>query len=142
MKSILCALDFSGASLGVMKKAIELAEGRKVGLIFLFSYRLVQPLGSTLADYRKTMEGKARQNFDALMGEIKIKVSVPYEFRSEIGFLSDRIDALITKQDVELIVIGQELLHTINKHTGFPLEQHIDPERIPMVCVPSEKVES
>lgn len=142
MKFILCALDLSDASLGVTKKAIELADGRKVRLTFLFSYRLVQPLGSTLAEYRNTIERKARQDFDAFMSKIKIKSSVSYEFRPEIGFLSDRIDAFIANHDVELLVIGQELVDTINKHKGFSLEQHIDPDRIPLVIVPPEWVKS
>jgi nucleotide-binding universal stress UspA family protein len=142
MKSILCALDFSETSYGVMKKALELAVLRKSALTFLFSYRLVEPLGSALADYRKSMETKARQDFDTLVKRLKINSSVRYEFRSEIGFLSDRIEAFIKKNDVALIVLGQDMVNSINEHKGTSLEVTIQAEKIPLVIVPNEKVTS
>ena len=142
MKSILCALDFSETSYAVMKKALELAAQRKSSLTFLFSYRLVEPLGLALADYRKSMEAKARQDFDAMVKRLKINSSVRYEFRSEIGFLSDRIEAFIKNNDVELVVLGQDMVRSINEHKGSSLELHIQSEKIPLVIVPVEKVAS
>lgn len=125
-----------------MKRALELATERKGALTFLFSYRIVQPTGSTLADYRKSMETKAKQDFDTLVQQLIVNSSVPYEFRSEIGFLSDRIDAFIKKNDVELIVLGEDMVNSINEHKGFSLEKHIQDEKIPLFIVPIEKVES
>jgi Universal stress protein family len=142
MKSILCALDFSETSYGVMKKALELAAQQRSALTFLFSYRLVQPMGSALADYRKSMETKAKQDFDALVKRMKINSSVRYEFRSEIGFLSDRIEAFIKKNEVELVVLGQDMVNSINEHKGTSLELNIQTEKIPLVIVPNEKVAS
>jgi hypothetical protein len=136
MKPVLCALDFSESSSWIIRSAIEVALRHRTSLIVLFSYRLVQPFEGTIADYRKNMENKARTNFEELMKNVSVHGKVKYEFRSEIGFLSDRIEAYLEKNDVGVIVIGQEMANAMNDHKGMSLKQFINNTKVPILIVP------
>jgi nucleotide-binding universal stress UspA family protein len=138
MKPVLCALDFSESSRWVMRSAIEVALRHRTSLIVLFSYRLVQPFEGTIADYRKNVESKARASFEELIKKVSSHENVKYEFRSEIGFLSDRIEAYVEKNDVGVIVIGHEMANAMNDHKGMSLQQFINTIKVPILIVPEE----
>jgi nucleotide-binding universal stress UspA family protein len=138
MKPVLCALDFSESSPWVMRSAIEVAVRHRTSLIVLFSYRLVHPFDGTIAEYRKSVESKARASFDELIKKVSVQGNVKFEFRSEIGFLSDRIEAYIEKNDVGVIVIGHEMANAMNEHKGMSLQQFIKNLKVPILIVPEE----
>jgi hypothetical protein len=136
MKPVLCALDFSESSSSVMKSALDMAVQYKTSLIILFSYRLVQPLGGGIAEYRKNMESLAKQNFESLLQKVEINNGIHYEFRSEIGFLSDRIEAYVAQNKVGLVVMSQEMANGINDHKGLSLDHFLNHIKIPVLIVP------
>jgi nucleotide-binding universal stress UspA family protein len=139
MKPVLCALDFSESSPSVIKSALEVAVRHKTSLIVLFSYRLMHPFENTIAEYRKEVESQAIKNFEELINSVPNE-NVKYEFRSEIGFLSDRIEAYVEKNDVGLIVIGQEMANTIQEHEGHSLEHFLNQINIPVLIVPDGEI--
>lgn len=121
-----------------MRCAIEVAMRHRTDLIVLFSYRLAQPFEGTIAGYRKNIESKARADFEELVEKVSLNGRVKYEFRSEIGFLSDRIEAYIEKNDVGVIVIGHEMANTMNDHRSMTLQQFIHNIKVPILIVPEE----
>ena len=140
MKAILCALDFSEASENIVKQAMDMAMQRGGGLIVLYAYRLIQPMEGSMVDYRNSMEERAGRNFEAIMNRIEMNGSVPYEFRTEIGFLSDRVEDFTKRNTVDLIVMGQNLARTINEHRGMTFEHFLDTVNLPVLVVPARKV--
>jgi nucleotide-binding universal stress UspA family protein len=136
MKAILCALDFSEASDQVIKVALEIAAQKQTHLVVLYAYRLIQPKDQDIAEYRKGIETRAQEDFLAIVKRLQINGAVPYEFRSEIGFLSDRIEVFLKKNKVDIIVMSQNLAHNINEHNGLTFEHFLDTTKIPVLVVP------
>lgn len=136
MKVILCAFDFSDASDSVIKMALEVAAQKKLSLVVLHAYRLLQPESSAITDYRNSMEERARTDFDGIVKKLEINADVPYEFHSEIGFLSDRIEAFLKKNPVDTIVVGQNLAYPTNEQKEVSFENFLDTLKIPVVVVP------
>lgn len=136
MKAILCALDFSEASDQVIKVALDIAAQKRTNLVVLYAYRLLQPKDQEIAEYRKEIEMRAQQDFAGIVKRLGINGDVPYEFRSEIGFLSDRIETYLKKNAVDIIVMSQSLAHNINEHKGLTFEHFLDTARTPVLVVP------
>jgi len=137
MKAILCALDFSEASENVIKMALEVAAQKKTNLVVLYAYRLLQTESREIADFRNSMEEQAKADFDVLVKKLKINGDVPYEFRAEIGFLTDRIGVFLKKNLVDTIVMGQNLAFPQNEKVGVSFENILDTLKIPVLVVPS-----
>lgn len=136
MKAILCALDFSEASENVIQEAFKLAAKKKTNLIVLFTYRLLQRKGESLAEYRKGVEAKAKTDFETLLANIKNRIEVPFEFITEIGFLSDRIEFYIRRNKVEAVILCEKLAESINEQQEQSLESLITSLKIPVVIIP------
>ena len=136
MKAILCALDFSEASENVIQEAFKLAAKNKTNLIVLFTYRLLQRKGESLAEYRKGVEAKAKTDFETLLANIKNRIEVPFEFITEIGFLSDRIKFYIRRNKVEAVILCEKLAESINEQQEQSLESFITSLKIPVVIIP------
>ena len=136
MKAILCALDFSEASDHVIKVALEVAAQKRSHLVILYAFRLIQTRTQNIAEFRNSMVEKARADFEAIVKRLKINGEVPYEFHSEIGFLSDRIEAYLKTNTVDMIVMSQNLAHSINEHKGLTFEHFLDSTKIPILIVP------
>lgn len=135
MKPILCALDFSESSTDAMKAALEMAARFETNVTVLFAYRLVQTNGA-IAEYRKNMEAVALRNFETLMGKLTLKDPVPYEFRSEIGFLTDRIEVYSAQNKIGLIVMSQDMISSIDEHKGISMKDFMRSLKIPLLIVP------
>lgn len=136
MNAILCALDFSDASDNVMEVALEMAAQKQTNLVVLFAYRLLQPESQEITEYRKNMEKQAQSDFATLTKKLKINGDVPFEFRAEIGFISDRIEVYMKRNPVGLVVLGQNLANSINEHKGLPLENFLQTMKVPVLIVP------
>jgi hypothetical protein len=137
MKPVLCALDFSESSLHVLKVAFELAARFETNVTILYTYRLVKPPGREIAEYRKSMEIKAREDFDELLRKLSDYEAVKYEFRPEIGFLSDRLEVYGEQNKIGVIVICQEMAATINEHKGQSLQDFVKAMKTPLLIVPN-----
>ena len=140
MKPILCALDFSESSLEVMKVAFEIGTRFDSPVTGLFSYRLIQLPDVAIAEYRKSTEARALQDFCALIRKLNINESVKYEFRSEIGFLSDRLEVYGQQNKIGLIVMSQEMAGSIHEHKNLSLQDFVKALKIPLFIVPKEVI--
>jgi nucleotide-binding universal stress UspA family protein len=144
MKAVLCALDFSEAPDNVVKVALDMAARKGESLVVLYAYRLLQPMNQDVGEYRKAMEKRAKSEFDGVVEKLKMKNDVPYEFRAEIGFLSERIADYMKKNSVDIIVMGQQLAHSINEHKGLTFDEFLGTANVPVLVVPTvhDRVES
>lgn len=137
MRLILCALDLSEASLPVLEVAMEMANRCESHLTVLFSYRLIQEdAKSEIIELRKSVESRAKHEFELLETKLNGRKTPSYDFRMEIGFLSDRIESFNKKNPVDLVVIGQRLASTMSEHKGSTFQQFISSVKIPVLLVP------
>ena len=136
MKPILCALDFSESSFNVLKMAFDLAARFETSVTILFAYRLVQSSEGAITEFRKGVETQARQDFEALVDKLHLTDSVKYEFRSEIGFLSDRIEVCVQQTKIKMVVISQVMASSINDHKGLLLPDFIKSIKVPLLIMP------
>ncbi|MCK6616371.1 MAG: universal stress protein [Cyclobacteriaceae bacterium] len=140
MNPVLCALDFSEASPAVLKAAVDLAAHFNTRLIVLYAYRIL-PENETITDYRRAIVNRAQEDFAHLEKKLGLNGSVPYEFRAEVGFLSDRIRSSVQANRVGFVVIGQRLASEINEQKGMTLEEFIDQAAVPVLIVPEMQVQ-
>jgi nucleotide-binding universal stress UspA family protein len=136
MKAVLCALDFKEASDNVIKAALELAEQKQETLVILYAYRLLMPKNQDIGDFRNAMELRARTEFDTIIRKLNVEKETHYEFRAEIGFFSDRIDAYLKSNPVDTIVMGQHLAQAIHENSGMTFEYFLESTKVPVLVVP------
>ena len=136
-KSILCAVDLTEDSSGVVEIAAEMASNLKEHLTILFSYRLNQIIddGDVFLSKRE-VEANAAREFKSFEEKFLMNGGLSYEFRSEIGFLSDRLESYIRKHDVDLLVIGQHLAENNADVKKTGIENFLDKLQIPVLVVP------
>jgi nucleotide-binding universal stress UspA family protein len=135
MDSVLCALDFTEASSSVLKTAVDLAKRLKTQLIVLYAYRIL-PGNEAISDYRKTIVRKAQENFALLEKKVGLNGSVPYEFRAEVGFLTDRIQRAVQAHPMSVVVLGNQLAMESNEQKGMTLEEFVGQVSVPVMIVP------
>jgi len=140
MRSILCAIDFSDSSANVLEVATGLASQYKVPLFILYTYRLIdQGIPTDMGNYKRKIEVHAKEKFLELEKKVFLaQPPVPYEFLTEIGFLSDRINFNINKNNIGMVVIGQEQANTLNEFKGQSLHNFIRHSHVPFVLVPQK----
>lgn len=137
MKPILCAIDFSDSSLDVLRMAIQQSALHKSGVLALYAYRLVMTEGKPIAEYRKDVEKCAGEKFATLTKQLSEKETSLVEFRMEIGFLTDRIEAHAEKNGIEMVVMSEAMANSFDEHQGVSLRDFIKSLQIPMMIVPS-----
>jgi nucleotide-binding universal stress UspA family protein len=136
-KSILCAVDLTDDSGGVVEVAAEMAANLNEHLTILFSYRLNQLIGDgDVFLSKKEVEEKAVREFKSFEKKFLKNGQLSYEFRSEIGFLSDRLESYIRKNEVDLLVIGQQLAQSNADVKKTGIENFLDKLQIPVLVVP------
>lgn len=126
-KGILCALDFTDDSKKILGWAVELAQKLGRPLTVLHTYRLRNGNGGALEMKRK-IEAEALSHFSILENDILKGTPISYDFKSEVGFVSDRVKDHTQKDEVELLVIGKngyasdsDSLQDLIKSTSAPL---------------------
>lgn len=108
--SILCVIDFSEASHEALKAAVGVAGSTGSRLSVLYPYRLNQPRNvPDLATWRKSIDADATSNFYRMTTNLFKETNVLWEFKPEVGFLNDRVEAFVQKNNVGLVVISTEL---------------------------------
>lgn len=130
-KGILCAIDFSDTSNEALRWAIDLARKLNEHLTVLYTYRLLARNGGAL-EMKKKMESEALKNFSALEKDLLMNKGVSYEFKSEVGFVADRVKHHTDKNEVDLLVIGKNS----NAGSSESLEDLMKKLDVPLVVVP------
>jgi hypothetical protein len=138
MKPILCAIDLSESSVDVLRLAIQQSTlHNNSRVLVLYAYRLVIPGGKPIAEYRKDVEKRACEKFESFAKQFSEKEASLLEFRMEIGFLADRIEAYAEKDGIELVVISEAMANSFDEHQRVSLRDFIESLHIPLMIVPS-----
>ena len=128
---ILCTTDFSDSSKEALKLSINLAKKLDSHLTILFTYRLFKQNMELIAMKRK-IEDEAAKNFNALEKELLAGKGISYDFKTEIGFVDDRIEDHAKKNKTSFLVMDRNT-NTKNKETFDELVAQL---RIPLILVP------
>jgi len=134
--SILCAIDFSEGSRNALKSAIYMAEQNKTPLTVLYPYRLNQVERQTdVSQLRKSMDLEASKSFTELTQNYLRTNNITCDFRAEVGFLQDRIQAFVQRNRTGLVVVSKQL--AIANKDG--LDEILDKLQIPLMIVPQNE---
>ncbi len=132
-KSIICVVDFSESSQNALQTAADLSAQNHTHLTVLYPYRLLQTSrGEDLMDLKKRKEAEAASKFAVLEKSVLKGKDVSFEFSSEIGFITDRIESRTRKLPIQFLVIGKSLLMA-NKESFEELLTHL---ASPLIIVP------
>lgn len=131
-RTILCTVDFSPSSKHALQCAITLARDLQAHLIVLYTYRLIREGKEEVIEAKKKIEAQAAHNFAAIENEMLKGSGITYEFKTEIGFVADRIDALIRKLPIGFIVIDKNM--TLENKETF--EELLENMLVPTLIVP------
>jgi nucleotide-binding universal stress UspA family protein len=138
-RTILCAIDFSESSLSALRWAFKLAQLTQAQVTILFCYRLIS-IGDELESsiMKRDMEEKALNQFHEIEKKLTDVMPVPYEFVTEIGFFSSRIEMFIRKDSVSVLVLGNSVTSNFNEYKNMSFDQFIMKTKVPVVIVPEK----
>ncbi len=108
-----------------------LAKQLKAHLTILYTFRLIKMPFDEAIGFKKKMEAEAIDNFKRFEKEILNGNGVSYEFKLEVGFVVHRIEDLIKKQTIDLLIIDKKIPG--NKEA---LDELISKVSVPLVLVP------
>jgi Universal stress protein family len=131
-KGILCMTDFSESSKGALTWSVSLAQVLGTNLTILFTYRLLNSNNGEVIELRKKIEENARVNFATVEKELLTGKGVKYDFKIEVGFVSNRVKDYANKNAASFIVIGNKM-NSGNKESFDELAANI---QVPLVIVP------
>ncbi len=131
--SVLSIIDFSPASMLALKWASQAAGSLKSHLTILYPYRLNQ-LGrmEDVSVVKKNMDREAVQSFKDLAEPIVKDDGVTYDFRAEVGFVSDRVSSYSSKNEIKMIVMSKKIASA----NPEGLNDLLDIIPVPLVIVP------
>ena len=131
-KNILCTTDFSEASIRALEWAINFSKEEGSDLTILFTYRLTKNAAEELVSWKKKVEEEANKKFIAFESQYLKDIGIKYEFRIEVGFVTDRIEDHAKNNPLGLLVIDKSMCMK-NKET---FEDLIESINVPVVIIP------
>jgi len=124
--TILCIVDFTDQAKHALQAAIDIATSSKSRLTILYPYRLNQPRHVTdLSQWRKSIDTDATNNFSRMSEGLLKDADIRWEFKPEVGFLDDRVEAFMQKNEVDLVVMSNTLAFN-NRETFFDMLDSIN----------------
>lgn len=130
-KGILCAIDFSKASVEALRWSVALARELKTDLTILYTYRLNRINGEAVA-LKKSIEEEAHRKFALVEKEILQGREVEYQFKTEVGFVADRVEMHLKKNPVGIVVMDKHM-GALNREN---FEELVEQIHVPLVLVP------
>jgi nucleotide-binding universal stress UspA family protein len=130
--AILCTIDFSESSRDVLKYAVDLCRQCDCHLTVLYTYRLLHSQTGDVMESRKKIEEQAKQNFSVLEKDILKGSGIPYEFKVEVGFVSNRVTEYAKKNTVSFLVISKKM----NGRSNESFDELAENIKVPLVIVP------
>lgn len=131
-RGILCAVDFSEASRQALKWAVLFSKTQGSDLTILYTYRLAKKMTGEAVAWKKKTEEEALQKFASFENEYLKTAGIKYEFKIELGFVADRIEHHMQKNDVDFLVMDKNLCSK-SKDTFDDLMEQVT---VPLVIVP------
>jgi hypothetical protein len=132
LRTILCTIDFSPSSKQVVKCAADLALDLQAHLTVLYTYRLMVVKNDEAFEGKRMIEESAVKNFALMEKEILTGLDITYDFKTEVGFVTDRIEAHARESKLGFIVIDRNM--SINSKEAF--DELVENVPVPMVIVP------
>jgi|SRR5688572_14187712 len=130
--SILCVIDFSESSRKALQWAVANAITHKSHITILHPYRLTRgQYGENPIDLRKKIEAAAKKSFDILEEDLLRNKSISYDFRSEVGFIADRVENHTKNHPVSCMVVDKNI-RADNKESFDDL---VESAKIPLVII-------
>jgi nucleotide-binding universal stress UspA family protein len=130
--TILCTIDFSDSSRDVLKYAVNLSKQYNSHITVLYTYRLLNSLNGEVIDIRKKIEEQAKQNFSILEKEVLAGSGVSYDFKIEVGFVSNRVREYAKTNGVSFLVMGKKM----NGSSRESFDELAENIHVPLVIVP------
>ncbi|MFZ6010807.1 MAG: universal stress protein, partial [Bacteroidota bacterium] len=131
-KGILCTIDFSESSKDALKLAVSLAKLLNTHLTIIYPYRLVNSHNGEATEFKKQAEENAMKQFSSLEKQILFDSGVRYDFKIEVGFLSNRVKDHAKKNGLSFLVMGNKM-NVTNNESFDELAESI---QVPLVIVP------
>ena len=101
-------------------------------LSILYTYRLIQPRSGEIINIKKVMEHEARQKFELLEKDFLQNSGIVYDFKVEVGFISDRIEDRAKNNALDFVVMDK----TMRSNSNESLEELLVHIHVPMLLVP------
>jgi hypothetical protein len=134
-KAVLCVIDFTEASKDALQAAVSIADSTASKLTVLYPYRLNQPRNvPDVAQWKKSIDTDATNSFNRMTTNLFKETHVPCEFKPEVGFMNDRIEAFTQKNSVMVVVISAELSR--GSHEAFI--EMLDRLTCPLLIIPKK----
>jgi nucleotide-binding universal stress UspA family protein len=131
-KTILCTVDFSSSTRHSLEWAVSLAQHMRAHLSVLYTYRLIQPRSGEIVNIKKIIEQEAKQKIEVLEKEYLQPSGISYDFKIEVGFVTDRIEDRAKKNTLDFVVMDKTMRSNSNESFD-DLVEHI---HVPMLLVP------
>jgi nucleotide-binding universal stress UspA family protein len=128
----LCTIDFSDASKNVLNCAVQLSKQSNSHITVLYAYRFLAGQGEEPLEARKRIEANAKQKFLALERDILLRSGISYDFKIEVGFVSNRVKEYAKANGVNYLVMG----NTMNATSRESFDELVEKIHIPLVIVP------
>lgn len=126
--SILCIIDFSPSSERALRWAACFAKQINAHLIVLHPFRLLLHEGNPI-QLAKAQSEKAFSNFHRVEKHVLQSCKVTYEFKAEIGFIVDRIEAYASNRTIDLLVVDK-------KQESGVFDEILQRVKIPIAIIP------
>jgi hypothetical protein len=111
-----------------------MAVSLKTHLTIIHPYRLNQlNKKEDMVLVKKNIDLDATKNFEKIATNLLKNESVSYEFRTEVGFIQDRVQEHARKNNILFMVMGKKLVTSNNENLSDLMEQI----EVPLVIVPS-----
>ncbi len=130
--TILCMVDLSESSRLTLSWAVTMAQQLKSHLTILYTYRLLQYRNGEVLEIKKRMEDNAKAQFQLLEKDLLLGKGISYDFKTEVGFVNDRIENHAKKNSLRFLVMNKNARDSEKDSIG-ELMDHI---HVPVLLVP------
>lgn len=135
---ILYPTDFSENSVKAMEYAVKVSQANNAELIILYTYRLINNGHSDDIVHRNNLTELGRNEFEKVDNAFLGSSGVNYTFRSEVGFIVDRILANTVENNVDLVILCDDVNKKIESKAEKGQEKLMKRINCPVMLVPED----